>query len=159
MSTSAQVETAWLNAIWTDTDITAITDKILQYQVTTESEQEISLLYDSNNILNFIEVLTGRSQNYLQSANYIGKTIQYNYIVEINYYREIDTDGTAFRAVRDAYETIFSKVVSELGYTWTNTVDLWRPDEAIPTIVETLINNKKSWKGTYRFFAEKLTQL
>jgi hypothetical protein len=159
MSTSAQVETAWLNAIWTDTDITDITNRIHQYQVTTESEAEIALLYDSNNKLNFLEALTGRAHKYLQSASYIGSTIQYNYVVEVNYYHEIDTTGLAFLAVRNAFETLFSKVVSELGDNWTNTVDLWRPQEEITTIVETLVNNKKCWKGTYRFFAEKLTEL
>lgn len=158
MSTSAQLETSWTNAIWNHATIQALTDKVLRYQITTDSEQENSLLYFDTKV-NFFEALTGRSQRYLTSSSYIGATIQYLYTVEINYYRELDTDGTNFRAIRDAYETLFALVVSELGNTWTNTVEIWRPQEDIPTIVEVLVNNKKCWKGTYRFFAEKLTEL
>lgn len=158
MTLSSVIEAAWDAAIWTHADILAITDRIHKFQVTTDSEYEVSRLYFEEKI-NFFEVFTGRYQNYLQTSSTVGRTIQYHYIVEVNYYKEVGTDGSHFTDVRDAFETLFGLVVSELGDTWSSTVDIWNPDNAIPTIAETTISNKKCWKGTYRFFAEKLTEL
>jgi hypothetical protein len=158
MTTSAQIETAWTAAIWSHATITALTDKIYKFQVTEDSEFEVAKLY-YNEQVNFFEVLTGRTQRYLQTANQIGRIAEYDFIVEINYYKEIDTTGAAFTAVRDALESIFALAVTELGDTWSNTVDIWRPDPAFPTIVSTSISTKKVWKGTYRFFAEKQSEI
>jgi hypothetical protein len=154
MSTSAQIETVWQAAIWNHATITAITDKIYKFLVTADSEFEYDKLTYAQKV-NFFEVLTGRAQDFNETAETIGQTVRYRYTVEINYYKEVDTTGAAFIAVRDTLETIFSLVLSQLGNTWTNTVDIWRPDQAIATIANTTISNKKVWKGTYRFFAEK----
>ena len=157
MSTSAQLETAW-DAVWNHATIQALTDKIHKYQVTTESEIENEALYYGTKV-NFFEALTGRAQRFLETGDTVGATVSYVYTVEINYYRELDTTGANHSAIRDAFETIFGLVVSELGYTWGGTVDIWNPEETIPTIVEFLLNNKKCWKGTARYFAEKNTNL
>lgn len=157
MTTSADIEDAWAD-VWDHADILALTDKIHLYQITLESETEIAKLYSGTEV-NFFEVLTARTQQSMQTATTLGETVNYKFLVEINYYRELDTDGTNFRAIRDAYETIFDLVKSELGNDWSNTVDLWHPDEGYPSITETTLNNKKCWKGTHRYFAEKLTEL
>jgi hypothetical protein len=158
VSTSAEIESAWTAAIWTHADILSLTDKIHLYEVTTESEKENALLYSGTKV-NFFEVLTGRGQNYNESSSRLGQTIQYNYLVEINYYRELDTTGENFRAIRDAFETLLGLVISELGDNWDSTVEFWKPDNAIPRIAEVLINNKKCWKGTTQYTAVKQTIL
>lgn len=158
MSTSAEVEAAWQTEIWSHDSLTALTDKFHTFQVTLDSEFELSKLQYRGKV-NFFEILTGRSQRWLQTASNLGRIVEYDYAVEINYYKAVDTSGDAHNVVRDAFETIFPLVVSELGDTWSSTVDLWRPDTAIPTIVSAEIREQKVWKGTYRYFAEKQSQL
>lgn len=154
MSTSAQIETAWTAAIWNHATIQTITDKIHKFEVTQDTEFEVSKLYQNQKV-NFFEVLTGRAQDYNETAGTIGETVRYRYEVIINYYREIDTSGAAWTAVRDAMETLFNLVRTELGDSWSNTVETWRPDANISSIVSDTVSNKKVWKGTYRFFAQK----
>lgn len=158
MSILTDIESAWTTDVWNNAYVQALTTKIYQYPVTTDSEFEIAKLY-YNQEINFFEVLTGGFIRYLASAGQIGLVYRFNITVEINYYRELDTDGTNFTAVREAFLGIFDLVSFLLGQTWNDNVDLWSPEEAIPTIVEVKINNKKCWKGTTRYFAEKIIEL
>lgn len=138
--------------------MTALTSRFHKFQVSKESEHEMQALYHGQEI-NFFEILTGRSQRYLESGQTIGGSITYDYLVEVNYYRAINPSGSNFTAIRDAFETLFSLVTTELGATWQDTVEIWQPDDVIPAINEELINNIKCWKGTTRYTATKNTNL
>lgn len=154
MTASEDIETQWNNLVWSDSDIQAITTKIHTFPITELSEREISAAY-YNNEINFIEALTTRAQKHLSSAATLGGVIQYDFSVVVNYYRQFDTTGANYIAVRDAFETIFSTVLSGLGNKWNNTVDYWRPQEGTADISQVRIDDVQTWRGTYRYLATK----
>lgn len=154
MTTSETIETQWANLVWADSDIQAITTKIHTFPVTEFSEKEISSAYDGAQI-NFIEALTSRAQKHLSSAATLGGVIQYDFTVLVNYYKEFGTTGENYTAVRDAFETIFSTVLSELGNKWNNTVDYWRPQDGAAEVTQVRIDEAQVWRGSYRYFATK----
>lgn len=152
MTTSESIETQWSNLVWADSDIQAITTKIHTFPVTELSEKEVSSIYYGTQV-NFIEALTSRAQKHLSSAATLGGVIQYDFTVLINYYKEFDTSGESFTDVRNAFETIFSTVLSGLGNKWNNTVDYWRPQDGTADISQVAIDDAQVWRGSYRYFA------
>lgn len=158
MTTSDSIESAWNTYIWQNSTIQAITTKIHTFPVTELSEKEISAAYYGTRI-NFIEALTARTQRYQASAQLLGKSVQYDFIVLINYYKETDTTGANYGEVRDAFETIFTKVVSELGTRWNSTVDYWRPQDTPAEITQTRLDDALVWRGTFRYLATKSTTI
>lgn len=158
MSTSAQVEAAWASAIWQNATITAITDKVLTFPYTEESEVEVTNLYSGQEI-NAFEVLTNRIQRYGETAATIGGILHYQFEVDIRYYRAVEPTGANYTATRDTLETLFALVVSELGSTWGGTVDFWKPDTSLAEITRIKISTEDVWRGRYRFFADKQSDL
>lgn len=154
MTIITDVEDAWNAAIWQHATIQAYTSKINKFEITTDSEKEVQLLRH-NQQTNFIEAVTKCAIIYGRTSSNIGRVATFQFTVEVNYYRELDTTGDNYRSIRDFYLELFDLVHSELSDNWTNTVDFWFPEQEAPTIVEVLINNKKCWKGTHRYFAEK----
>lgn len=157
MTLSSVIEDAWDDAVWTNSEILVITDKIFKYEITQDSEKETEVYFEEE--INFFEVLTGRGQKYLETSTTIGRTIQYNYEVQVNYYREADTIGENYLAVRGVFETLIGVVIEELDDTWGSTVDYWRPQEDPIEITQVLIDNKKTWKGVQSYFATLTTEL
>lgn len=157
MSTSAQIEAAWLAAIWNHADILAITNKLIKRPQGSLSEQEYKSLYTAKR-LNFIEALTSRTARNNELANILGRATTYEYLVQVSYYKdyEDDTTGAARLEVRDFFETLHGLVVSELGNTWSNTVEVWKPQEGQPEITDLQIDNKRTWRGSFSYTATKI---
>ena len=162
MSTSAEVEAAWLENIWQHDTLIAITDKFNFFPIVEDSETDLAKAYDtsgSTRKINFFEILTGRGQQYIETQNTIGNTIQYNYTVQVSYFLETEPTGDNFLSVRDTLETILGLVISELGDTWDSTVDYWKPDLNPPQITQIFFDKKPVWKGVQNYFATKRTEL
>jgi len=143
MSTSAEVEAQWLDKVFKYDSIKTISPKAYPFEVTEESEKEVSRLYHAGEI-NFWMYLIARSHEF-QVTN----RLTYNFTVELSYYREMDPEGENWTAVRDNLETLFGVVRSSLGNTWQSTVDFWRPQAGIPNISLVKLGGKQVWRGVY----------
>lgn len=146
MSTSAQVQTAWEDAIWENATILAITDKIYGFDITTISEAETQRLSYQGEI-NYFQYLIRRSSQYTGTAS----QAEYRFTVDVTYTLVHDVGGENWKAVRDAFETLIGLVRSSLGATWTQTVDFWREQEGPPEIVQIDFDGDPAWRGSYRF--------
>ena len=146
MSTSAQVQAAWLAAIWQNATMLAITDKMYGFDITTVSEKETARLSYQGKI-NYFQYLVKRA------TKVTGTNSQalYTFTVDVTYTRAHDVKGDSWTAVRDAFETLTGLVRSSLGATWTQTVDFWREQEGPPDIVQLDFDDDPVWRGSYRF--------
>lgn len=152
MTTSNDIESVWESAVWQDVSIVSTTTNIFTYPVTKESETEAGRYY-YNQRINFIEAITVRDELYQETARILGRAITYRFTVTVNYYREIEPDGTSYGLVRDFFETLSTTVRDELGRTWASTVDFYRPQEGPAEISEITLDGRRCWRGTYRFIA------
>jgi hypothetical protein len=145
LSTSAQVQTAWESAIWQDATILEITDAIFPFDVTTESESETGRLY-SGQELNYFQYTIRRSSQIVALGQ-----IEHQFTVDVQYTRQSSPDGDNWQLVRDTFDTLFDLVRDELGASWTNTVDFWRPQEGAAEITQITLDETLAWRGAYRF--------
>lgn len=148
MSTSAQVEAAWKTNIFDNATIQAITDKAYPYEITETSESEVAKLFEETEI-NFFQYLVGRGQKYAASAGLAGPVILYDYTIEVTYIRESEPSGANWTAVRDAFDTIFQLVVSNLGSDWAETVDGSSPQVGTARITSDVIDERPVWRGVF----------
>lgn len=149
MSTSALVEAAW-STVFANAAMQAISSKAHAFDVTQDSEHEIEKLYDASNSINFFTYLVKRSAEFKVTG-----AILYSFEVEVTYYKEQDTSGAAWTAVRNGLETLFSQVRSEIGTQWDSTVDFWRPQQGAPEISVVTLDDAPCWRGRYVFKGEK----
>lgn len=160
MSTSSDVQAAWDTSIWANSTITAYTEQIHGYALTEKSETELKRMYFDSE-LNFIQSVVGRGVNYGSGATMLGGVIQYDFIVEVSYFltNDIDSSGDNWITVRDFFEDLLDVVRSDLGNTWSNTVDYWKPQAEPAEIIEVRIGDESAWRGTYKFFATQQISL
>jgi hypothetical protein len=158
LTDASDVRTAWLS-LWADGSITAVTDKVLQYEATDVSETEIALI-TSDARINFVEQVTTR----IPGARELGSLqVECQYLVEIRYSLEKNApgeafDGTAHAAVIDFLDLITSKVDSVLGLTWGGSVEGYEFAGA-PTITSAQIGGRDCWRGVIRFSGFGFTTL
>lgn len=152
MTASTAIESAWESAVWQDVSIVGVTTNIYTYPITKKSETEAARYY-YNQRINFIEAITTRDELYQETARILGRAITYRFTVTVNYYREIEPDGSSHGIVRDFFETLADTVRDELTRTWSSTVDFYRPQEGPPDITEVTLDTRKCWRGTYKFTA------
>lgn len=151
MTTSASIRAAWLSAVFNNSSITAITDKIYAYDITLESVKEFSKLR-YNQQTNFFLYLVSRAQR----VRIMGQMEQI-FTVEIRYSKFADVPGVGWAAVADVFETIDSLVSSGLGGSWSNTVDYYRIQDGPPSISQVEMEGLPIWTGSYKYFGYKLT--
>lgn len=149
MATGLQVRTAWNTSIWSNATIQAITSKIYNYDVTKQSSKEVSKFY-LNQEVNFITYLVSRAQRLR-----IMQQIEQQFIVDIRYYLVADTEGVNYNALLDAFETIDSLVISQLGTTWGGSVDYYELQSEPVAITEIQIENVSVWAGQYKYLGFK----
>lgn len=153
MSTSQQIADIWRTYVFDHADIQDITTKVYDYQLTVDSEREITKWY-YNQRINCVTYLT-------QYSTVFGLTEQEQreYLVTVTYYKQVDTDGTAYKAVRDFFETLKDLVLSELGHRWQETVDFYNPPSETPEISEIEIGGEKCWQGQVVYQAFKTVSI
>lgn len=149
MTTAAQVQAAWKTYIFDATSIKDIAINAYPYPVTQMSEVEAAKFYQSGEINCFTYLVT-TAQERKNSA-----TVQRHFYVDITYYREQDTKGDNWTAVRNAFETIHALAISALGAKWNETVDYWNTTAEAPSISADTLDNRPIWRGEYRFTAEQ----
>lgn len=151
MTTSAQVRTAWSDNIWDHTTIQALTTKIYDYDITTESTKEFTKLREDQQINCFTYVVS-RAERIL-----ILNQTEHTFTVRIRYYRQADIPGVNFNDLITAFETISGLVVSELTSSWDGTVDFYRVQPEPPQISLIQMEGQPVWVGDFRYFGFKYT--
>lgn len=118
----SNVRNIWETEIFENDDIIAITENILDYEYSDESQFEVSRLYklDSQGIgrINFFEyIIEIRSETVIEVNG--GAYPEREITVDVRYTKELDTEGEAETDVKEAIETVLSTVKTELGSSWS----------------------------------------
>jgi hypothetical protein len=142
------IRAAWESAIWQHATVKQITDKILKYEHTEESASEQDKLF-FNQRLNFIEVVTSRA---VVAAQIGTRAYRCTYPVEVRYTLEKDLDGDNFAAVGDTINTLIGLVESQLGFSWSGTVDNYTHQEEPFAITQEVVAGVPAWRCVYRFY-------
>jgi hypothetical protein len=161
LSTAAQVETAWTTAILDHATIQAITTNSFTYEVTDGSQAEIDLLAYAQRI-NYIELLVSRAIGPQELGG--AAQAECKFEVEIRYTRqkliEGDTlNGASYAAVSDFFDTVIGLVYSQLGVSWSSTVDFYTHQDGPPKVSEVPVGGVPCWRGSYTFTGTQFTSL
>jgi hypothetical protein len=149
MSTGAQIATAWNLKVFTHASVTAISSSAYDYDYTQRSQKERGLLRHEQEVNFFTYIITTNDREKALGG------YERSFDVEVNYYLEKDTDGSNYKEVNSAFETIRSLVLSELSSDWFTTVDFSRLPERTPDITDLEVAGKDCWRGTQTFTATK----
>jgi tRNA U34 5-carboxymethylaminomethyl modifying GTPase MnmE/TrmE len=122
MTTSAEIRTVWDTYVFNNSDILAITDKSYPYELTQESEKEVSSAYTEADI-NFFEYVVSLEETIENQIGGNSNNREQRFLVEVRYTKYAGTDGAAFNDVIDTLEALIDVVREDLGSTWQNTVD------------------------------------
>ncbi len=152
--TIAEIETKWDQFVWQHIDVRAITEQVLKYEFTDDSERENSRLFWKGG-LNFFEFVVTRTA----TRPLIGgsATNLHIYGAEVRYTVAKDPDGNNFRKARDAISTVIDRVHFGLGHSWQDTIDYFESQEAPSEILESQVAGVDAWRTIYRFRAFELS--
>lgn len=149
MATSTSIRSAWATGIFANSSITAMTDKIYNFEVLELSTKETARLRFEQEI-NFFIYLTTRAQRIRAMGQ-----IEQVFSVEVRRYLEADVAGLNYTKLIDNFETLDALVLSGLTSTWSNTVDFYKTQEGPPEVQLEEIEGVKVWLLTYRYFGFK----
>jgi hypothetical protein len=129
----------------------AITPMIYQYDISVQSELDVSLLCYEGEV-NFILAKTLR-----RSFPILSQQTRYTFQVEVSYYlQQADIAQNTYRTVRDRLETLDDLVRTAMGKTWSGTVDFWQG--GVPTAINEIeVNERTCWTGAITYTAFKTT--
>lgn len=151
MTTSAQIEAAWLQYVFGAKALTDITPNALFFEVSPECESEVSEI-SADGIINFFECVVTRSEKSDQiGAGDTSPTFIFN--VEVRYTRQRDIASTAWTAARDAIETLADTVRSALGSNWKGLVDVAVAQEGPPQIMPSVVADAECFRSVFRYQA------
>ena len=115
-----------INAVWElvfeHQDMLAISESVLDFQYTDESQTEIEALMtmgsDGVGIVNFFEYLVEiRSETVIEMGG--AQHPEAEIVVDVRYTKTLDPTGSTEREVKAAIETLRNTVRSELGSAWS----------------------------------------
>lgn len=147
MSAPSDIRAAWLTNVFEDGDVLNMTEKIYDYDLTNDSRTErTKFMYGT--IVSFITYLVLRRpvQRVIGGNSPGGEKVQFEYQVDVNRYLEADVAGANYNQVIDDLVTIESKVISELGKRWDDTIDFYNlTDVFAPVQIE--LDGRAVWQG------------
>lgn len=149
MATSTSIRSAWATGIFANSSITAMTDKIYNFEVLELSTKETARLRFEQEI-NFFIYLTTRAQRIRAMGQ-----IEQVFTVEVRRYLEADVAGLNYTKLIDNFETLDALVLSGLTSTWSNTVDFYKTQDGPPEVRLEEIEGVKVWLLTYKYFGFK----
>ena len=150
-NTSADIEAAWAEKIWSHGTILDITPRFYPYDVSAESEFDVEKLCDDG-VVNFFLAKTQRLAEPI-----LTQQTRYTFSVEVQYYlQQTDVAESTYQAVRDTLESLDDLVRSELGKTWDGTVD-YTPGGRPTPIRQVVISGRQCWTGSIVFTGIKTT--
>ena len=156
MSTSVQIRAAWAAGVWANTTITALTDKIHNFDVTQEadSQKQTDLLYYQTKV-NCFTYESARSRKRLAIVGGTNAGVEYTHTMQVFYYLEKDPAQTDYNynTCVDRLETVDGIVISGLGKTWTSTVDFYEMIRIdTPRLLK--LDGRDVWRAGYTYQAQ-----
>jgi len=139
------VRQAWRDKIWTHSQVRALTEKVLEHDLSEDSHKEISQTRHNQKINFFGFRVRRRIQTLLN------RKLRYYYVVDISYTRWADPDGTNYNAVLDGIELVVDLVRSELGSTWNGQVEDSVPQATVPNITVVSLGEEKVYRAEFTF--------
>lgn len=149
MATSSQIRSAWSSLIFGDSSITALTDKIYDFEILELSTKETARLRFEQEV-NFFLYLVSRAQKIRMMSQR-----EQTFTVEVRRYLEADVAGVNYKKVIDDFEALDSLVITALTSTWNNSVDFYRTQDGPLEIRLTEIEGVSVWEGIYKYFGFK----
>lgn len=138
--TLSAVRESW-QSLFEDSQIYEITPNFYFYDILDDSETDIAK-YKHNQEINFFICLISKSYQYKA----FGETLE-TYRVEIKYYKEDNKSGTNQNAIKDALETVVSRVRAVLGVTWLNSVDFYDIEQNQINLENITLAGEEVWLG------------
>ena len=147
MSTSADIRDIWLEKVWRNAAVLAITEKIYSHSVIEGTAYDIlKLTYQKR--INFITYTVQKDSEPL-----IGGLMRYKYTVTVSYHLQAsDQENGTFEDVEDALDAIDSVVIQSLGPTWQHKVDYYEGAEA-QGVDDVEIDERQCWVGSLVYTA------
>ena len=153
MSSLAQIRAEWLTSVFGHSSIQALTAKVYDRPILTDSISEDALLRHQQDVNYFYFAALGFVDDQLMVGS--GGAFQYNFVVDVVYTVEDKPTNGAFNKVNDGLELVQLLVESEMGSTWNGLVSDYRREKTIPSVSPIVINNCECWQGSQRYTAEK----
>lgn len=145
LTSSETIRQAWRTAVWAHASILALTDVIIEHDISEDSHHELSSLRFEQKI-NFFAFRVRRGVQ-----NLMGQENRLLYFVDISYTRWADPDGDNYNAVLDGIEVVQELVISELGTTWSGTVGGSEPQSGPPNISVSTIGEERIFKADFNY--------
>lgn len=147
LTTPEDIRVKWRTLIWAHDDMLALTDKVLEQDITEVSHKEISKLRYEQKINFFaFRVLQGMDQ--LMMGKY-----RLRFFVNISYTRWADPDGANYNLVIDGIAAMQNLVLTELGSTWGGLVANAEPQSGAPSVSVITIGEEAAFKADFNYTA------
>lgn len=152
---SSDIRSAWNTGIFQDATILSITNKAAQYDITAsvKSGVEVLGLYYQERINFFKQVVTRVAKNNLiRGNNPVAARYEYEVEVTYNLEKDIAQADQNYNTAIDRLEVLDDLVRTNLGATWSNTVDYWEVTGILKPQL-TLLDEREVWVCGYSYLA------
>lgn len=133
------------DTLFKDSQITDISGKAYSYDILQDSNFDNRKYRDKHKVNFFIFLVTKTPSKQAFGG---GEEI---YSVELKYYLQDDKQGIAQNAVRDALETIHSRIDQVIGKNWDSSVDYYLPIQSEIQTQTIQLGGKTSWLGSFAY--------
>jgi len=149
----SDIRTKWKTKVFENSAILNITNKALDYELSPESEKEIT---DGSftQELNFFEYVVSRSEVSQPEIGGFSRPV-YKFLCEVRYTKQIDTDGTNFNSVVDAMSLLIDVVRAQLGSSWDSVIDYQEDPISIDAPTKETVADIECYRSIARFSAIK----
>jgi hypothetical protein len=147
LTTPEDIRVKWRTSIWNHASILAITDKVLEQDLTEETHKELSRLrYDQK--INFFAFRVLQMTEQLLMGKY-----RLRFQVEISYTRWANPSGSNYNLVADTMALVQNLVLSELGSTWDGLVANAEPQNSFPNVSVVTVGDEPAFRAEYSYTA------
>ena len=144
---SEAIREVWRTYVWDAPAIKAITDKVIESDLGSQSFHEVTRLRYQQKT-NFFAFSVTRSVETL-----IGNKNRLRYFVRCAYTKYADPAGTAYNDVIDAIEVLQETVITELGAKWQGIVAGYDAQEGPPTVGTVVIGDDTCYTAEFNYEA------
>ena len=153
MTSSASIRAAWKTGIFNNAAILAITPKAYAFDIIANiaSISEDSLLYHEQQINFFTYIASRKSETgSIRGSNTAASRFSHTIEITYNLKKDIGEADFNYNALIDRLEIVDDLVLSELGKTWSSTVDYYELTEFSPPTLKTL-EDREFWSAGYTY--------
>lgn len=149
MSTCELVREAWNSNVWRNDIIQALTSKIVDHELRFDSSNQSAAIRHGLEV-NYFQYLVTWTQQILVMGQ-----IRRNFEVLVRRVIKAEVNGDSYKRAITDLETVAGLVVSELGGSWSGTVDFYNQQNIPAQVRADTINGEPVWVAEMRFSAFK----